>query len=391
MSDLLDVFKDRQFQNIAVCHFNTTLSINLLVPILPVFLAGKGFAETQIGMIMGASALAALLVRPFVGMQVDTRGSRPILLWGQILALLSIIGFLRAEDMVSFVSLRFVFGIAMALYGTGAVTFASSIGTGKANSNAIALYTLMTMIGLGSSMSLAQVVFDHLGFSSTVLMASVLLVIAFCVMEFRERTIKPAGNKGNGMSFGDVLRQKAVLATSAGQFGSSFAFGAIFTFIPLAAIQSGISFYSFFFISFAITVIGSRFFVQRIIEQFGLEKTCVYAYMSMLLGVAPLVFAISPLVLVLTGLLFGAGFGVTFPAFVLLLVHRIDPGSRGTSLGLLIAAGDIAVALSVSILGGIAEHFGYFYLFLTVSVILTACMYILHALIPPKKPVRTAA
>lgn len=390
MSDLLDVFKNRDFQNIAVCHFNTTLSINLLVPILPVFLSGKGFAETQIGVIMGASALAALLVRPCVGMQVDTHGSRPVLLLGQVLALVSIICFLWAEAIISFIVLRLIFGVAMALYGTGAVTFASSIGTGKTNSNAIALYTLMTMIGLGSSMSLAQFFFDHYGFTATVLMASALIAIAFCVMEFRARPVTPAGGKNATVPFLVVLKEKAVLATFAGQFGSSFAFGAIFTFIPLAAIQSGISFYSFFFIAFAVSVISSRFFVQRIIERLGLERTCVYAYMAMFLGVLLLVFTMSPVALVLTGLFFGAGFGITFPAFVLLLVHRIDAAGRGTSLGILIAAGDIANALSVSILGGVAEHFGYLYLFLGASVILAVCMYVLRALISVKKTIRPA-
>jgi len=119
-----------------------------------------------------------------------------------------------------------------------------------------------------------------------------------------------------------------------------------------------------------------------------MEKTCVYAYLSMLCGVLLLVFTMSPVVLVVTGLSFGAGFGVTFPAFILLLVHRIDAANRGTSLGILIASGDIANALSVSILGGIAEHFGYFYLFLAVTVILAVSMFLLYTLIHIKKTMR---
>jgi predicted MFS family arabinose efflux permease len=269
----------------------------------------------------------------------------------------------------------------MALYGTGAVTFASSIGTGKTNSNAIALYTLMTMIGLGTSMSFAQSFFDRHGFTMIVLVDTILVAVAFCIMAFRAESFEAAANKGGSVPFVIVLKEKAVLATSAGQFGGSFAFGAIFTYIPLASIQSGVSFYSFFFIAFAVSVVCSRFFVQRIIGKFGLEKTCLYAYISMLSGVSLLIFTMSPVVLVATGLLFGAGFGVTFPAFILLLVHRIDAASRGTSLGILIAAGDIAAALSVSILGGIAEHLGYFYLFLSVTVVLAVCMCVLHALI----------
>lgn len=114
----------------------------------------------------------------------------------------------------------------------------------------------------------------------------------------------------------------------------------------------------------------------------------MYAYTSMLLGGLLLLFPLSPVVLVLSGLIFGAGFGITFPAYVLLLVHRMGAANRGTSLGILIASGDIANALSISILGGIAEYFGYFYLFLAVSAILAICMYILYALIYIRKTMR---
>lgn len=378
---MLSIFKQKQFQNIAFCQLNTTLSTTLLVPILPVFLARKGFAESQIGLIMGAAALSALIVRPWVGLQVDRRGSRPVLMLGQVLLLLSIIGLLWAESIGSFLGLRLAYGVALAFYGTGAVTFASGIGVGKANASAIAMYTLMTMIGLGASMSLAQTLYDHFGFSTLVLITSALLGTAFCVMKFRAKAFDVTAKKDGKVPFVTVLKDKVVLAVSVGQFGSSFAFGAVFTYVPLAAIQGGTSFYSFFFIAFAVTVVISRFFVQRIIDMLGMERTCLYAYLAMLVGVLPLVFDLSPPVLVVTGLSFGAGFGVTFPAFILLLVQRLNAARRGTSLGILIAAGDIAIALSAAIMGTIAEHLGYVHLFLATTVTLAVCMYFLHTLI----------
>jgi MFS family permease len=375
----------KQFQNIAVSHFNTTLSIHILIPVLPVFLASKGFAETEIGLIIGAAAASALLIRPWVGIQIDNRGSRPVLMLGQILLVLSIAGLLWSESIFTFIVLRLAYGVAAALYGTGAVTFASSIGTGKTTADSIAFYTLITMIGLGLSVSLAQVIFDNYGFTTIVLMILSLTTVALCIMKFRAESFPIRRSTDEKVPFMGVLKTKAVLATSAGHFGASFAYGALFTFIPLAAIQGGISFYSIFFISFAVSVVFSRFLVQRVIEWFGLEKACVYAYASMLCGGLLLLFTLSPAVLALSGFIFGAGFGITYPAFVLLLVHRIGPANRGTSLGILMAAWDIGSALSISILGGIAEHFGYFYLFLAVGTMLAICMYIFSSLIFRRK------
>lgn len=386
MSDLFGVFKNRQFQKIAVCHFNTTFSTNLVMLILPVFLAGRGFVETQIGMIMGATALVALLLRPWVGIQVDTRGSRPVLLLGEVLMLLSIVGLPWSKSMFSYVGLRALYGAAIACYGTGAVTFASSIGTGKTNSNAIAMYTLITMIGLGSGVSLAQVYFDNFGFTVAVLTAAALLAVAFWVMRPRVGSSAVPVSAKKHAPFTVVLKERVVLAAGVGQFGAMFAYGAGFTFVPLASIRSGIAFYSFFLIAFAVAVVASRLFVQRIIDGLGLEKACVYAYAAISSGMLLLLIPLSPVVLIITGLSYGVGLGVAFPAFVILVVQRIDTASRGTSLGIVIAAGDIGMALSVSILGAIAQHFGYFYLFLTNCVMLAVCHFLLYTLLYAKVP-----
>lgn len=391
MSDLISVFKNRQFQNIAVCHFNTTFSTNLVMLLLPVYLAGKGFVESQIGVIMGVTAVAALLLRPWVGIQVDTRGSRPMLLLGEGLMLLSIIGLPWMNGILSYVGLRVLYGVAIAFYGTGAVTFASSIGTGKTNSNAIAMYTLITMIGLGSSMSLAQIYFDNFGFTVVILTAVGLLATAFCVMSFRVGSSAAPIIKGRHAPFTVVLKEKAVLATAVGQFGAMFAYGAAFTFVPLAAIQSGIAFYSFFLIAFAVSVVSSRLFVQRIIERLGLKRTCVCSYGAMSFGMLLLLFPLSPVVLIATGLAYGVGLGVAFPAFVILVVQQIEVTNRGTSLGIMIGAGDIAMALSVSALGAIAQHFGYFYLFLVTSLVVAVCQIVLSALLYTKVPKRAKA
>lgn len=386
MSDLISVFKNRQFQNIAICHFNTTFSTNLVGLILPVYLAGRGFVESQIGLIMGATAVAALLLRPWIGIQVDTRGSRQVLLFGEVLMLLSIIGLPWMKGILSYVGLRVLYGFAIAFYGTGAVTFASSIGTGKTNSNAIAMYTLITMIGLGISISFAQVYFDNFGFTAVVLTAAAMIATAFCVMRFRIGSSAAPAGRGRHAPFTVVLKEKVVLATAVGQFGAMFAYGAAFTFVPLAAIQSGIAFYSFFLIAFAVAVVASRLFVQRIIEGLGLEKSCVYAYLAILSSMLLLLLPLSPAVLIITGLFYGVGLGVAFPAFVILVVQRMGAANRGTSLGIMIAAGDIAMALSVSILGAIAQHFGYFYLFLVTCVVLTSCQVLLCTLLYAKVP-----
>lgn len=376
----LIIFTNRQFQSITVSHLNTTLGMNLLVPILPVFLQSRGFAETQIGLIMGVTAASALVIRPWVGSQTDIKGSRPVILIGQLLLILSTIGYWWAATFWSFFMLRLLFGVAIAFYGTGAVTFASSIGSGETNSSAIAMYTLTTMLGVGIGMSIAQIAFDNLGFNPLIGISFFLTGTAFAVMKLRSRPIKLGTGSSTKVPFMTVLKSKVVLAAIVCQFSTNFTGGAVFTFLPLASLEQGVHFFSLFFIAFAVSVINSRFFVQKINGRFGLEKSAICACMTMLISVILPLIQISPPVLIIAGLLFGFGFGIVFPSLVLFLVRRIDKNNRGTSLSILIAAGDVGNALSTTLLGGIAEHLGYTALFLTTAAILAVCTYSFYSI-----------
>ncbi len=381
MANSFQIFKNQQFQSIAISHFNTILGTSLLVPVLPVFLHNSGLSETQIGIIMGATAMSSLIIRPWIGFQVDTKGSRPVILLGQIVLILSTVGYWWATSFLGFFVLRFLYGIGQAFYGTGAVTFASSIGSGESNSNSIAMYTLTTMCGLGLSMSMAQVAFDNFGFYALVGISVILIGIAFNVMKWRSQPIQLAARNVVRAPFMDVLKSNVVCATTLSQFAASFAFSAALTFIPLAAIDKGVDFYSLFFIAFAISVIFSRVFVQKIGHILGLLNATLYASITMLLGIVLLLITISPMILVFSGLLFGLGFGVVYPTLVLLLVERIQQTNRGTALGIMIAAGDIGTALSAAILGGVAEHLGYFVLFSTTALLLAICTYYFYSIL----------
>jgi MFS family permease len=385
MVNLLTIFKNKQFQNIAFSHLNTTFGMCLLVPILPVYLQSRGFAETQIGIIMGATAMSALMIRPWIGFQVDSKGSRPVILIGQILLILSTIGYWWSASFLAFFVLRLLYGVGQAFYGTGAVTFASSIGSGESNSNSIAMYTLTTMFGLGLSMSIAQIAFDNFGFHALVGLSVVLIGVAFSVMKWRSQPIKLAAANATRTPFIDVFTSNIVFAATLCQFAASFSFSAVLTFIPLAAIDKGINFYSLFFIAFAISVISSRFFVQRINQILGLVNATVYASITMLFSILLLLVTISPLVLISSGILFGLGFGIVYPTLVLLLVERINPTNRGTALGIMIAAGDIGNALSTAILGGVAEHLGYTALFSATALLLALCTYYFYTTIKINK------
>jgi len=221
MSQLTIFRSNRQFQTIALSQMLTTFGSNLLIPVLPVYLKLQGFSDTKIGILMGVTALGALVIRPWCGKMVDKRGSRPVLLFGQTLTAFGVMAYFWASSFLPLLFLRFFQGIALAFYGTASVTFASSVETPEKTAGAIALYTVFTMVGMSIATSSAPFIFDSMGFHSLVGLGLITTLSAFWVMISRGKTIPPVAG-GKRAPFLTVLRTKEVLAPTVCLFASKF-------------------------------------------------------------------------------------------------------------------------------------------------------------------------
>lgn len=372
MSLLPSLFANRQFQIIVLVQALMVFSNNMLNPVLPVYFHSVGLSESQIGLAMGIVSLGALLLRPWCGMSADVRGSRFTLLVGQALSCSGIAAYLWVTGFWPLLLLRFYQGIAMSFYGTGAVTFASTVGTRENATAAIAYFSLFTMIGLGIGTSAGPFVYQAAGFTPLI---AVSLTAIFCATAALWFGTKPAPTRAGEVRapFRAVLAAKIVLAPSVCLFASNFALGTMFTFVPLLALASGIGAFSVFFVAFSLAVVLARLGVQTVNEWLGPVKTSVFASLlnaasALLLAVAP-----SPAVFAVAGVLVGFGFGTIYPTLAGYLVQNVKEANKGSALSILSGAGDIGNALGASVLGVVAQAFGFTAVFAAAAAVILAC------------------
>ncbi len=369
MSMVFRLLSNQQFQVIAAVQLLNVFSTNLLSPVLPIYLKMQGMGESQIGLIMGVISLGALIVRPWAGMSVDIRGSRIITLFGQVLTAGGLAVYLWAADFWQYLLIRFYQGIAMAFYGTGAISFASGVESSENTSAAIAYFSLCTMIGMGVATSIAPLIFTDYGFSSLIFLGLASLTAATGLMWLRGHEVPLTGD-GQRVPYRDVLRTKGVLAPSICLFGSNFALGTAFTFVPLLALRLNITAYSVFFIAFSVAVVCARGFVHQINSRWDAERTAlaatiINAISTMLLGIFP-----ATITFIVSGALIGFGFGVIYPTLAAYVVDKVSPANKGAALSVIAAAGDVGYALGSSVLGFVAETMGFSTLFISTTVII---------------------
>ena len=364
---LWGLFQNQQFQSIAGIQVFNVFSAQLLAPVLPLYMASQGLSAAQIGIVMGVTAIGALIMRPSAGKAVDRHGSRPIILFGQVILALCFLAYWGFNGFFAFLFIRFMHGAAQSFYSTACVTFASSVESPQNTAAAISLFTVFTMVGLGAATSLAPTLYSHLGFIPLVAISLITLGIAVAIVLWRARPIAPIFDPDR-LPFSSVLHLPAVWAPTVCLFASNLIFSTLFTFVPLFALKESITGYSSFYIAFAIAVIFTRLGVQSITQSFPAEKVAVTASLCNVSSALILLLFPSQVTFALSGILIGLGFGIIFPALTVYVIQRIPVAVKGTGLSILTAAGDVGTALGAAVFGIMAELFGFRWVFATAAL-----------------------
>lgn len=265
----------------------------------------------------------------------------------------------------------------MAFYGTGSITFASGVEMPERTSSAIAYFSMFTMVGVGIGTSLAPLLYESSGFTVVTITSLAMAVVALLAMLCFTRP-QPVSESKERVPFQDVLNQPVVSGPAACLFASNFSLGTAFTFVPLLALELGITGYYVFFIAFSFAVISARLGVQYLNSRWKPAQTALYASFMNILSVLLLAFFPSAAIMVIAGVLIGLGFGIIYPTLAGYLVQRVNPANKGSALSILAGAGDIGNALGASALGVVAEMLGFTAVFACAGLVIFLCVFYFH-------------
>ena len=102
------------------CYF---IALGSLLPVLPRYIEDElGGDGAAVGIGLGAFAVSAALVRPWVGRQGDRRGRRVLIVGGAALVAVSVAAYSLATSLAVLVVLRLVTGLGEAAVFVGAAT-----------------------------------------------------------------------------------------------------------------------------------------------------------------------------------------------------------------------------------------------------------------------------
>jgi MFS family permease len=150
-----------------------------------------------------------------------------------------------------------------------------------------------------------------------------------------------------------------VLALSLGVGLVSFAYGSLTSFSALFADDLGVTPNSLFLTAMAGSILAGRLTVGPLLDRIGHRRVLLPCFTLPPLGLLLLAFAQGGGMIVLAALVFGAGFGLLFPAHTAYVMTHVSSGRRGAAFGAMLAAFDTGIGTGSSALGWVIGRFGF--------------------------------
>lgn len=363
-----------QFLAIALATLVYFTGDGILIAALPRFVAGPlGAGNVAVGVVVGAFSVSAFFLRPWAGGLGDRRGRRLLMVAGSGLFAVSVLGYAAVSDPTLLVALRLITGAGEALFFVGAVAAITDLAPPERRGEAMSLASLGLYIGIGIGPIIGEFAIDRSGFTAAWLLAAlcgaVALVVALRTPETRadragapatrgaprRRLVHPAGLLPGFLLLASILGMAGFLA-----------------FVPLYALDLGMSGASGVLLLFAGVVVGIRSVGARIPDRLGAARATRLALALSAAGLATAGLWRTPSGLLLGAAVLGVGVALLTPSVFSLAVERVSPQERGAVIGTTSAFLDLAFGLGPGLLGFVAASLGRPGTFLAGAVVAAA-------------------
>lgn len=350
------------FANLAcLCSFS-------IFYLFPLFITDHHGDQVDIGIVMGAFALASVLCRPWISDMIDRIGRKKSYGIGSLLmTLLPLTYLLFRGDLGSFylplIVVRIFHGVAFAICITAAFTYMADIIPKDRLNEGLGMFGVSGLVGSAVGPVIAELVIDRAGFgllfpvaSATALLG---LMVHFPLKETYVHVLRTTES-----SFFLVLQRRRVLTVAVIALLFGFSLAAVNGFIAPFASERRIAFISLYYIAYSSAAILVRFLGGSLVDRLGENRIIPYALFLICSGLFLLIFMQGSGLLFLSGFMTGCGHGLLYPALNTLAIRGESHTVRGKITGAFTGSIDAGSFVGSVLLGYVGDLAGFPWLFL---------------------------
>jgi MFS family permease len=330
------------------------MGLTAVIPVLPSFVRDRfGATNFVVGLVVTATALTALLIRPVAGALADRYGHRLVMQTGALIVAVGGVLYFLPFGVTGLVLVRLLLGIGEAALFTAGAVWTVSLAPHNRRGQLIGLYgvSMWGGISVGTFLGATLLPFGYgavWGFSVAAPLVGLVLISS---VPARSPAGRPSGGRGL------LLRPALLPGVALGLAAAGYAGLAAFVVLHLQArgIHSGVVVLSCFSAVYA----GTRLFIGHLPDRLGPRRVVTWSGIGEAVGLLIIALAPSLPVAVVGSLVMGVGFSLLHPSLALMVMNRTDPSKQGAALGAYTSFWDLGLTIWGPVTGLVATGFGY--------------------------------
>lgn len=343
------------FLLVMLSTFAYFVAVGMITPTLPRYVEGPlSSGNLAVGVTVGAFALTAVLLRPFVGRVSDKRGRRLLIIGGGLVVGASIVGYDLADSLLPLLIARLFTGVGEAAFYVGAATVINDIAPNDRRGEALSYFSLALFGGLAVGPVVGETILEMVDFTAVWWAAGASAafagVVGFFVTETRP---EEAGDGPLKLINRSALLPGTVLGTNIWGLATFSAF------IPLYVLQLGMVGSRFVFALNSAVIISIRLFGARLPDKLGAQLSSRLALMGVAIGFAVMAVWAHPVGLYVGTIFYSIGHALLFPALMTMAINRAPVSERGAVIGTFTSFFDLFFGIGAASAGAIASLAGY--------------------------------
>jgi MFS family permease len=359
--------------------FTVFASVFQLLPVAPYRMLALGGSTAVAGLFHGFLTFSSALSGPVTGVMSDRVGHRPMLIGVSLVLACFAVSYAFITDYRLLLAVVVVHGVVWSgLLAASGAYMTSVIPEGR-RAEGLSYWGLSTVLAIGVAPALGFWVYHHGWFVLCLELAALNLLMAGIAWSLPDDRHESAPTDVDGSSesvealtIGNFVRShiewrvfKLAVTTALIAFG----YGALTSFSALFADDLGVAPRSLFLSVAALAIVMGRLLVGRALDAIGPRRVLIPCLVVPAVGLLLFALAQGRVTLVLSGLVFGAGFGLMHPAFTSYVLAHVPARRRGAAFGAMLAAFDTGIGMGASLLGFVIHVYGFRVAFLIAALL----------------------
>lgn len=360
----------------SLINFIIMLSMYLLLVTIGGYAVDHYHVSTSLaGLVSGIFIVGSLFGRFWAGKSIDILGQKKILVIGTIIFIVTTAMYFINFNLGLLILIRFLNGIGSGIASTATGTIAAFITPAARRGEGISYFSMSTVLSTAVGPFLGMFLLQYITFQQLFIVCLALALIAGIILPLIKLAphIEPVkSNAPKGISIHDFIDKNA-LPIGIVVLVTCTAYSSVLSFISFFTKENHlVAIGSFFFLVYAVAVLLSRPFTGRLMDTKGTNLVMIPAFISFIIGLLILSITHNGLLLLLSAVFLGLGYGNFQSIAQAVAVKVTEPHKIGLATSTYFIFLDFALGFGPYALGGVIPAVGMHGLYLSMAVLAAA-------------------